>query len=351
MLKLIDLLFFGFLLLCMFDIQLRSVKHGVQDDAFGLQQTTALRGALCILILFHHASLLIGSGLSVCVLKRVGAYVVGLFYALSGYGLMASWKKNGLRGFWRKRFCGTILPYLILSAAALATRLLVGEGLRPRAVLLSFVNGKPLIRYSWFILTILVYYVFFWLAALLAKKDPALLFALSGFFTFFSVFALQKLGFEEYWYNAAWGFPLGMLWQHRQQAIAAVFRRRPQIYLALSGVVTLWWIAIAEHFYWFGYLSRICATLSVCVFVFLLMFRLQSRNRILQFLGSISMEVYLIHGLVVTVLVRFLSPVGQPALFLLLLFPATILLAWLFHLGYSTVVCKKRPAQSRSSQL
>ena len=330
---LIDLFLAVFLVLCIVGLQPAPAKTIYHEASLDRVQTTALRGVLCILILFHHTSLLVGSGLSVGILKRVGAYVVGVFYALSGYGLTASWKKNGLHGFWRKRLCGTILPYLILSAAALLIRLLLGETLSLREILLSFVNGKPLIRYSWFILTILVYYFLFWAAALLAKKDPAFLIALSGFLTFFFVFALKKLGYEEYWYNAAWCFPLGMLWQHRQQSIAAVFRRHPWCYLALSGVIALWWIAIAEHFFLFGYIARLCATVAVCIFVLLLMFKLQSTNPVLRFLGGISMEVYLVHGLVVTVLECFVVPDEQPALFIPILFFTSILLAWLFHLG------------------
>lgn len=338
---LIDILLAGFLLLCCIGLRLPSGKQALHENAPDVGQTTALRGMLCILILFHHSALLTDTGLSAVVLKRIGAYVVGIFYALSGYGLMASSAKYGLRGFWGKRLRGLILPYLILSAAAVLIRRLTGESLDLRDILLSFGNGQPLIRYSWFIITILLFYFLFWLARLLAKQDAALLIALTAFLSFFSVFVLQKAGFEEYWYNAAWCFPLGMLWQHRRQAYAAVFGRHPRVYLALSGGIALCWIAIAERFYWFGYLARLCATLAVCVFVLLLLFRLRSENRILRFLGGISMEVYLIHGLVVTVLLRFLAPAGQPELFLPLLFFASILLAWLFHLAWAALLRKK----------
>lgn len=338
---LIDLLLVGFLLLCCFGLRLPAVKQAIHENAPDIGQTTALRGMLCILILFHHSALLTGSGLSAVVLKRIGAYVVGIFYALSGCGLMASWAKNGLHGFWGKRFRGLILPYLLLSAAAFLIRRLTGEVLGFRDVLLSFVNGQPMIRYSWFITTILLFYLLFWLAGLLAKKDAAILIALVAFLSFFTVFALQKAKFEEYWYNAVWCFPLGMLWQRRRQAFAAVFRRHPWVYLALSGGIALGWIAISEHFFWFGYLERLCATLAVSVFVLLLLFRLRSENRVLRFLGGISMEVYLIHGLVVTVLLRFLAPAEQPELFLPLLFSVSILLAWLFHRAYAAVFRKK----------
>ena len=342
MLKLIDLLLLAFLLLCLSGLRVSTKKHPLQEDVMGRRQTAALRGMLCILILFHHSALLTGSGLSVGGLKRIGAYVVGLFYALSGYGLMASWEKNGLRGFWGKRFRGTILPYLVLSAAAILIRLVIGETLTVREILLSFVNGKPLIRYSWFILAILLYYVLFWASGLIAKNDEALLIVLSSVGVFFLGFVLKAAGMSEYWYNAGWCFPLGLIWRSRQPFIQGAFARHSGIYLLLAGAVSLWWIVIAEHFFWFDYIARLFSTLSVTVFILLLMLRLRNENPVLRFLGGISMEIYLIHGLIVTVLLCLLSPEDQPTLFLALLFPVTILLAWLFHLGVKCLARKKQ---------
>ena len=122
---------FLLLLLIVSAVGLRFAPRGCLFNEAGLDRdhTAALRGLLCILIVLDHGALLTGCGVSVPVLKRVGPYVVGLFYALSGYGLLASYAAKGYRtaGFWKKRFRGTILPYLILSAAALAVRLLTGS--------------------------------------------------------------------------------------------------------------------------------------------------------------------------------------------------------------------------------
>ena len=55
-------------------------------------------------------------------------------------------------------------------------------------------------------------------------------------------------------------------------------------------------------------------------------------NPILRFLGTISLEIYLIHGILVTALQHFLPPEAQPYAFMLLLLGGTLALAWLFHL-------------------
>ena len=305
-------------------------------------QSVSLRGLLCIMIMLDHSALLTQTGATGFFFKKAAFFVVGLFFALSGYGLTASWQRDrgSVKGFWRKRWMGTILPYLILSVIAAAVRLLIGEPLTPKQALLSFVNGEPLVRYSWFILVMILFYVLFYLAALLASGDKALLLALVGFGAFVLPFALRKLGFEEYWYDAVWTFPVGMLWFMSYRRISSAFRKHPWIYLGIVSVCAVWFVLISMHFYWFGYLGTLLATVFVSVFVFLLMMKLRIDNPILRFLSRISLEIYLIHGIVVTALERFVSPTAQPLLFLSILFPATLFLAWLFHWAYSRI-CRK----------
>lgn len=334
-----------FLVICVFGAKIAPRGRAFNQDGLDRGHTTALRGLLSILIVLDHSSLLTGCGYSVIVLKRAGPYVVALFYALSSYGMLASYTERGcsLKGFWKKRLLGTILPYLLLSAAAIIIILLLQkQTLSVKTVLQSFVNGHPLIPYSWFISSIVLFYVAFYLSARLAKQDLGLLTVLVSFGVFAYVFVMKRLGFEDFWFNAVWAIPLGMIWRYKHKSITSAFLKHPWIYLAIFGVTALWWVMIAEHFFWFSYLARLCSTLSVCVFVFLLMYLLQIKNPILCFCGKISLEIYLFHGLLALVLTSLLSPAEQPYLFVGLLLAGSILLSWLFHFGYSRVVKRVR---------
>lgn len=340
---------FLILLLLVVIIGMKIAPKGTIFNDVGLDKdhTAALRGFLCVLIVLDHSSLLTGCGYSVVVLKRAGPYVVALFYALSAYGLMSSYVKSGfsLKGFWKKRLLGTILPYLLFSLFAVILRWFIKEPVSVKGILLSFVNGHPLVLYSWFIVTIIAFYVVFYLSALLAKKDTRLLTVLVGFFLFFFVFGMQKLDFEDFWFNAAWAFPLGLCWKLIYSRISGIFRKHPLIHLSLSGLIAAWWIAIAEYYFWFGYLARLCSTLAVCIFVLLLMFKLKIGNPVLRFWGKISLEIYLCHGLLVTLLSSFLSPTKYPYFFVAILLSGSILLAWLLSLLFGAIwnmVFKKR---------
>lgn len=330
-------------ILILIGIRVAPKRSLFSENSMDRSQSVSLRGLLCIMIMLDHSALLTQTGATGFLFKKAAFFVVGLFFALSGYGLTASWqRRNGsVTGFWGKRFRSTILPYLILSVIAAAVRLMVGEKLTVTQALISFVNGKPLVRYSWFILVLIVFYILFYLSALLARGDKALLLAFVGFGSFALPFVLRKLGFDEYWYDAVWTFPLGILWQMCYPRIVSAFRRHPWLYLAITGVCAVWTVLIAVYFCWFSYLGMLLATVFVTVFVFLLMMKLWIDNRILRFLGSISLEIYLIHGIVVTVLEKYMPPSEQPLLFLSILFPTTILSAWLFHQVYGRLFGKR----------
>ena len=340
----IDLFALGLIVLVLPGIRCAERGGVFSESGLDRDQTVALRGIICIMIMLDHSALLTQAGMTAFFFKKAAFFVVGLFFALSGYGLTASWQRSGgsVKGFWRKRVKSTILPYLLLSAAAAVVRLLLGERLTMKQMLFSFFNGTPLVRYSWFILVMIVFYVLFYLASILARGDKHLLLALSGFGALLLPFAMRKLGYEEYWFNAVWTFPLGILWELGHARIVAAFRRHPWIYLGLAAVCASWFVLIAIYFYWFSYLGMLLATITITVFIFLLMMKLRVCNPVLLFLGRISLEIYLIHGIVVTVLETVISPTAQPLLFLSILFPATILLAWIFHLGYGLLSGKKK---------
>lgn len=56
--------------------------------------------AICIIVLMHS---LCGAGLPGYGFSPLGGIGVSIFLMLSGYGLTVSWRKNGCRGFWKKK--------------------------------------------------------------------------------------------------------------------------------------------------------------------------------------------------------------------------------------------------------
>ena len=61
--------------------------------------TTAIKGFSILTVVWTHS----GARLSVGGIQFIAGIGVALFLMCSGYGLEISYKKNGLKGFWKKR--------------------------------------------------------------------------------------------------------------------------------------------------------------------------------------------------------------------------------------------------------
>lgn len=87
---------------------------------------------------------------------------------LSGYGLTASYHKNGLTSFWHKRITGVWVPYVLWElCAAIVLVLLKSENVASLTnTVLSILAIKPasVIDAQWYVTYIMIMYVAFWLA-------------------------------------------------------------------------------------------------------------------------------------------------------------------------------------------
>ena len=338
-----DLLFAVFVCLCLWGVN-RPAAEGIRNrDGLARTDTNAMRGILAVLIVFHHLSLTTNAGYSAVILKKIGFLVVAAFYALSGYGLLMSYLAKGCRldHFWRKRCTGVIFPYLIISLIYVAVRLALGDKITVTSYLLSFVNGTPMVRYSWFILTILVFYVFYYLAARIAKQDVPLMIFLVFVAEVFFLYGMKKLDFEPFWYDAAWAFPLGMVWAYGYRSISETVSRHPWVYIGLTAMLFVIFYFSSTVLSWCGFYGEMLTACTFAVLVMLSMFKLRFSNPALQFLGNISFELYLMHGLFIMVFSRSEMLMRKPILLAAAVIACAVISAWLMHILFQKCLFKK----------
>ena len=72
----------------------------------GGNYTTSLKGIAIVIIILCHTM-----GCFTRVFTPLGGIGVAMFLILSGYGLNESFKRNGIEGFWVKRFSRVWIPY------------------------------------------------------------------------------------------------------------------------------------------------------------------------------------------------------------------------------------------------
>lgn len=300
-------------------------------DGLSLDNTYAVRGVLAVLIVLHHLSRELEGGLVVLALKNVGVLCVALFLFFSGYGLHRSYvrKPHYAKTILTRRIPSVAAPYLVFILLYWGFSAAAGAPYTGMEVLASLVNGKPIVSYSWYILCILVFYGNYWLSALVFRKRFGGLVAWHFLFAAVWVLLCRAWGYEEYWYNAAISFPLGIFWAAYEEKLTPWVRKHYALVLLLSFAlfggsyalalvgmkrdvyVSLFWLACT------GFLVFMVLVLMKCTF----------GSPVLRFLGQISFELYGIHGLVMMLFRQTEAPLPRAAAVL----GVSIGAAWLLH--------------------
>ncbi len=320
------------------------------DQAFSLKQTKALQGFLALCIMFHHigqktcASWLASSiprypGLEIFV--PMGFYFVALFFFFSGYGLLKSYKAkpNYLVGFPKKRILPVLFSSYIVILMYYIFRQIQGEGfslfylgLYLTQTCLCNVNG-------WFVVTLPIIYLLFYFAFKCSNSEnKGLLFTLIGIFIYCLIgTCIDHNNFffnGEWWYNSVYGFSVGLLFAKYEEKITTHIKKHFWFYLIFSFVMMMplymtskicsWVFSYyGENFApdtkvirrWACLISDNLASFSFMFFMLILNLKLKIGNKILDFMGTITLEFYLVHGLFVELFsysfVGFLPPLYQ----------------------------------------
>lgn len=303
------------------------------EGAFSISQMKAVQGFSALCIMLHHIGQktcapwhnpkYIVHGLDIFV--PFGYYFVGIFLFCSGYGLYKSYKSKPdyLKGYFGRRVLPLILAFYSTGLIFLIARYLVGEkidGLK----LLWYVTGLKLCNpNTWFMIALPFLYTGFYLSFRFCKKEGAALTVMCAW-----VFAYVWIGTVvdhndwwmrgEWWYNSIHFFLIGIFFAKYENRLIPKIKKHYVLYLLLTfvGMFVLYHISefatgffsyYGENFHaqhkilrrWACLISQILASCSFVFFVFLLGMKIRFGNRLLMFMGSITLEFYLIHGLFV----------------------------------------------------
>lgn len=303
------------------------------DGFMSISQTKALQGFSAFCIMFHHigqktcASWLnpryIVHGLDVFV--PIGYYFVGIFLLCSGYGLYKSYKEkpNYLKGFFGRRILPVILAYYSTGIIFLIVRLLMGQKMNVKQFFIYLTGLQLSNPNTWFVIALPIMYFGFYLAFKFCKNENVAL-----FLTCLIVFLYTLLGTfidhnnwwmrGEWWYNSVHFFSMGLLFARFEKSIINKVKKHYVLYLALAfiSIFVLYFFSeytqnvfsyYGENFHadfkvlrrWVCLLSQIAASCSFVFFVFMLGLKIKIGNKVLAFMGTITLEFYLIHGLFV----------------------------------------------------
>jgi len=305
------------------------------DEAFSLRQMKSIQGFLTICIMLHHIGQrtcaswfppekIIAPGLEF--FSIFGYCFVSVFFFCSGYGLYVSFhnKQNYLNGFFRKRVFIIILSYYTSGLVFLILRFIMRQPMDVNLVLYYIIGVKMSNPHAWYVVVLPLLYLFFYLSFRFCKKDGK---AISCFFILVILFVIfgtcidhnNWLMCGEWWYNTVLIFPIGVLFAKYQQKVLGHFKKHNILYylyliLMLGGIVASYYLSvyILSIFTYYGDTNNfdykiprrwVCVIAQLLVittftfFIFMVSMKLRVGNRFLAFMGTITLEFYLIHGI------------------------------------------------------
>lgn len=313
----------------------------INNDYLGVKSTTGVKGFLAIGIIFHHLSQWVTTGEEFSNFGYMGTYIVSVFFFLSGYGLYVQngRKENYLDNFLVKRLSKVLIPFIVISSIYLIYRRMNGQVLSSVYFIDLFKKGSTVIYNGWFVDIIILMYIFFYISFTVFSNKKIAILVNTVFIIFYIVLAI-KLEYGFWWYDSSLPFVLGLIWAKNKKYIDEILNKYYFIIL-----VCITGLLFTFHQYSFilkklnlvdSYSYVLAANIDNIIFTIffvLTMRKIDFSNSRLLFLGKISFELYMIHGLVMSIFGKyFVTSRLNDVIFTILVLIVSISLAWLINL-------------------
>lgn len=187
------------------------------------EQTNILRGLAILVIIIHHVSLRTADPNGLIAFYNLGHFGVGIFLALSGYGLAESYKKKQVAHYFENKLLKIYFPFVFTVLLFILLNFTIGSHNLRLADLPFFVVGLTIFDGSyWYLQYLFFLYLAFWAIFRTSFSDNqkcALLGGLSLLVVFIPDFALSAR-------SNSLAFFAGVLLSLKQTQIIAAFQKR-----------------------------------------------------------------------------------------------------------------------------
>lgn len=255
----------------------------------------------------------------------LGYLFVGIFLFCSGYGLYKSFKTKPdyLKGFFKRRILPLIVAFYSTGFIFLVVRILMKQDMG-NGQFWIYLSGLQMPNpNAWFVVALPLFYLGFYLAFRFAKNENAALILSSLVVIAYIVIGLYQKHHDwwlggEWWYNSAHMFIVGLWFAKFESSIVKHVKKWYWIYLPVMFVGAFVLFGLSEKaqavFSYYGdtwdapdtifrrivcLVSQGAAGIAFTFTTFLITMKVRIGNPILKFMGGITLEFYLIHGLFV----------------------------------------------------
>lgn len=272
------------------------------DNCLDPHLTTREKGIAAILIILHHLSQRVTVFGILSLMNYVGFILVSVFFFLSGYGLMFGvlYKPNYLDNFFKKRVMTIMIPYWIVNSFKILFDMIYGIKHNIFDYILSYL-GIDVITGTWFVTSILIFYLLFFVAFKFFKKNQyAVLMLFLEILFYCAVCSLLNLHTS---YTASVSaFILGIIWHYIGNRFALFVRNHymKKLFAFVGIFIFLFMSRLCLMYmgYEYGVLHIFLRNLISVLFilnVIVIMQKVQLSKGIFDWLGGISYELYIVH--------------------------------------------------------
>ena len=279
----------------------RTADYSQVGGVLTQEYTETMKGIMAVSILVYHLSLRLGGlALPFQTLKLLGGPCVAVFLCISGYAETYSMQRKGLqtyyRGFLLKKIFRIYFPWLI-SVVVIAIMYGIIDAKLLIEGLLTFKTIYREGTYNWFVIIILYFYLAIWIYGIIARKfkwrnEKSFLFWMLGFSViWFSVCYFCGLG--AHWYGNSFSMFFGCLIGRYYKELALRLNKHKLRSLIVFAILSVAFVGMATVFHGIPkVVSRITSTLFICLFTWQLGQFISKGNKALEFLGSMSLEMF-----------------------------------------------------------
>lgn len=308
-------------------------NYKYEVNFFDKHHTNYLKGFSILTVLWAH----LGSAYGINGIQWVAGIGVAIFLICSGYGLRESYKKSGLKNFWRKRIITVVIPYWVIY--------LIGAFFTSKNYNFELVKNILLFeRANWYVRYIIIIYLIYWVIMKIVQRFKIenknlyiiILIVCLLSFTIESLFFAQASA-PSLKARQVVSFPLGLLMSDYYEKFYRMnTKKRVNKYFLILGCLSLLVFVFSQVNFVknFPYLISNSISLvtvlpmSVVVIWLSLSFKKLFFNYTFDLLGKISYEIFLVQYMS-----RNIVQSNNPWTLYLCLF-ATILLSYIFNRVY-----------------
>ncbi len=282
-------------------------KTGQWEGYMSKENCIYMKGVCALAILLHHLSQQVPhGGILWDRMPLIGGMSVSIFFFISGYGLMKKKCDNGkksLDNYWKARIQSVGLPWLLVLCVSIFIDMLIK---RYGVFSTQAVGVSPtIIRYSWFVVTISVLYIIYYIVCIVAKERTAVSIFLSFIFLFIYSAFCASMEVPTWWYISSYAFISGLIFKYKEEVLLKKMGKRVIVYVCGVWVCFIMFFLLA--IFTTGLLVVSAGSFCIAYSIFplcivLIQRKIRVGNKILKWSGEHAYELYLIQGIPIQLL-------------------------------------------------